>query len=65
MCSRAHQTQDAPYRETVLEPIGKLCSYWPEVNAAITKRNNKVRQPPPGLESVLARPIADTFYPST
>ncbi|KAI5479698.1 hypothetical protein MNV49_002957 [Pseudohyphozyma bogoriensis] len=33
---------DAPYRATVLDPIGKMCSYWPEINAAITKRNKKL-----------------------
>lgn len=37
--------QDAPYRATVLGPIGKLTSYWPEINAAITKRQKKVRRP--------------------
>ena len=37
--------QDAPYRATVLEPIGKLCSYWPEVNNTISKRNKKVTFP--------------------
>jgi len=35
--------QDAPYRATVLEPVGKLCSYFPEINNAISKRNKKVR----------------------
>lgn len=34
---------DAPYRATVLEPIGKLCSYFPEINKNIEKRNKKVR----------------------
>lgn len=33
---------DAPYRATVLEPIGRLCSYLPEVNNAISKRNKKL-----------------------
>jgi hypothetical protein len=33
---------DAPYRATVLEPIGKLCSYFPEINKTIEKRNKKV-----------------------
>lgn len=32
---------DAPYRATVLEPIGKLNSYYPQINAAIDKRNHK------------------------
>ncbi|SPO29318.1 probable RVS161 - protein involved in cell polarity development [Ustilago trichophora] len=33
---------DAPYRATVLEPIGKLASYFPEVNKIIEKRNKKL-----------------------
>lgn len=33
---------DAPYRATVLEPIGKLCSCYTEVNKNIEKRNKKV-----------------------
>ncbi|WRT67371.1 uncharacterized protein IL334_004342 [Kwoniella shivajii] len=33
---------DAPYRATVLEPIGKLNSYYPAINAAIQKRGNKM-----------------------
>lgn len=35
---------DAPYRATVLEPIGKLCSFFPEINKTIEKRNKKVRR---------------------
>lgn len=35
---------DAPYRATVLEPVGKLCSYFPEINKNIEKRNKKVSQ---------------------
>jgi hypothetical protein len=34
---------DAPFRATVLEPVGKLCSYYPAINDAIAKRNKKVR----------------------
>jgi hypothetical protein len=34
---------DAPYRATVLEPIGKLASFFPEINRNIEKRNKKVR----------------------
>jgi hypothetical protein len=34
--------QDAPFRATVLEPVGKLCSYFPTVNEGIAKRNKKV-----------------------
>ena len=33
---------DAPYRATVLEPIGKLNSYYPTINASIDKRNKKM-----------------------
>ncbi|KAK4684506.1 bridging integrator 3, partial [Tremellales sp. Uapishka_1] len=33
---------DAPYRATVLEPIGKLNSYYTTINAAIDKRNHKM-----------------------
>lgn len=33
---------DAPYRATVLEPIGKFNSYLPEVRNAITKREKKL-----------------------
>ncbi|WVW82833.1 hypothetical protein I302_104845 [Kwoniella bestiolae CBS 10118] len=33
---------DAPYRATVLEPIGKLNSYYPTINNAITKREHKM-----------------------
>lgn len=36
------QNIDAPYRATVLEPIGKLCSYWPEINNALSKRHKKL-----------------------
>ncbi len=33
---------DAPFRATVLEPIGKMTSYWPMINDGITKRNHKM-----------------------
>lgn len=33
---------DAPFRATVLEPVGKLCSYYPAINDAIAKRNKKM-----------------------
>lgn len=33
---------DVPYRATVLEPIGKLCSYYPAINDGISKRNKKL-----------------------
>ncbi|AOA60519.1 Amphiphysin-like lipid raft protein [Komagataella phaffii CBS 7435] len=32
---------DGPFRETVLEPISKFCSYFPEVSEAIKKRSHK------------------------
>lgn len=35
---------DAPFRATVLEPVGKLCSYYPAINDAIAKRNKKVNR---------------------
>lgn len=40
--SKTARELDAPYRATVLEPVGKMCSYWPEINKAIEKRNKKV-----------------------
>jgi hypothetical protein len=40
--SKTARELDAPFRATVLEPIGKMCSYWPEINKAIEKRNKKV-----------------------
>ncbi|ELU42712.1 Hob3p [Rhizoctonia solani AG-1 IA] len=33
---------DAPYRTTVFEPVGKMCSYFPIINDGIAKRNKKV-----------------------
>lgn len=33
---------DGPYRETVLEPVSRFCSYFPEINEAIKKRNHKL-----------------------
>ncbi|BEI89465.1 uncharacterized protein CcaverHIS019_0208270 [Cutaneotrichosporon cavernicola] len=33
---------DAPFRATVLEPVGKLNQYFTNVNAAIEKRNHKM-----------------------
>lgn len=33
---------DAPFRATVLEPIGKLNSYYAVINSAIDKRNHKL-----------------------
>lgn len=33
---------DGPYRTTVLDPIGRFCAYFPEVNEAIKKRNKKL-----------------------
>lgn len=36
------RTIDAPYRATVLEPIGKFAAHLPEVNNAISKRQKKL-----------------------
>ncbi|KZT21399.1 BAR-domain-containing protein [Neolentinus lepideus HHB14362 ss-1] len=33
---------DAPYRTTILEPLGKMNAYFPIVNEHITKRNKKL-----------------------
>lgn len=40
---------DAPFRHTVLEPVGRFCSYFTTVNGAIDKRNKKVRPLPTRL----------------
>ncbi|KAJ3564431.1 hypothetical protein NP233_g8299 [Leucocoprinus birnbaumii] len=34
---------DGPYRTAILEPLGKMCAYFPVVNEHITKRNKKAR----------------------
>jgi len=34
--------KDGPYRTTISEPLGKMCSHLPVVNEHITKRNKKV-----------------------
>ncbi|KAI9653349.1 MAG: hypothetical protein M1831_006054 [Alyxoria varia] len=33
---------DGPFRQTVLDPIGKFCGYFPEINECIKKRNHKM-----------------------
>ncbi|KDQ21578.1 hypothetical protein BOTBODRAFT_50187 [Botryobasidium botryosum FD-172 SS1] len=33
---------DTPYRTTVLEPVGKMCAYFPVINETIAKRNKKL-----------------------
>ncbi|KAG8691458.1 hypothetical protein FRC11_003463 [Ceratobasidium sp. 423] len=33
---------DAPYRTTVLEPVGKMCAFFPVINEGIAKRNKKM-----------------------
>ncbi|KAK5107265.1 hypothetical protein LTR62_001581 [Meristemomyces frigidus] len=33
---------DGPYRTTVLEPIGRFCAYFPDINECIKKRNHKL-----------------------
>jgi len=35
-------TQDAPYRTTILDPLGKMNLYFPTINEHISKRNKKV-----------------------
>ncbi|ORZ26714.1 BAR adaptor protein Hob3 [Lobosporangium transversale] len=35
-------TEDDAYRSTVLEPIGRYYSYFPEINEAIRRRNKKL-----------------------
>lgn len=40
--ARTAKELDLPYRATVLDPISKLSSYFPEVNKLIEKRNRKV-----------------------
>ncbi|KAI8381277.1 protein hob3 [Radiomyces spectabilis] len=33
---------DAAYRATVLEPLARFCSYFPEINEAVKRRNKKL-----------------------
>lgn len=33
---------DGPYRTTVIDPIGRFCAYFPDVNEAIKKRAHKL-----------------------
>lgn len=40
--ARTAKELDAPYRATVLDPISKMCSYFPEINKLIDKRGRKV-----------------------
>lgn len=40
--ARTAKELDGPYRATVLDPMSKLCSYFPEVNKLIEKRGRKV-----------------------
>jgi len=42
MDSRTTRELDAPFRSTVLDPIGRLVSYFPEVKTAIAKREKKL-----------------------
>ncbi|KAK0548570.1 BAR adaptor protein Hob3 [Tilletia horrida] len=39
---KSQRELDAPFRATVLEPIGRLCSYFTEINKTIEKRNRKL-----------------------
>ena len=47
-------TQDAPYRTTILDPLGKMNLYFPAINEYISKRNRKVvsHSRPRDLESL-------------
>jgi hypothetical protein len=38
--------QDAPYRTTILDPLGKMNLYFPTINEHISKRNKKVSRTP-------------------
>ncbi|KAI8647793.1 hypothetical protein BD408DRAFT_357207 [Parasitella parasitica] len=38
----ARSNLDTAYRTTVLEPLGRFCSYFPEVNEAIKRRQKKL-----------------------
>jgi len=40
--TRFTPAQDAPFRTTISEPLGKMCAYFPVVNEHIAKRNKKV-----------------------
>ena len=45
LCSALMQrSQEAPYRQTIMEPLGKMNAYFPIVNEHISKRNKKVRK---------------------
>lgn len=46
--------QDAPFRATVLEPVGRMNNYYGTINTAITKRNHKV-----GSSTLVRREKAD------
>ena len=35
--------QEQAFRHTVLEPVGKMAAYFPNINTLIEKRNKKVR----------------------
>ncbi|KAG0141915.1 hypothetical protein CROQUDRAFT_258478 [Cronartium quercuum f. sp. fusiforme G11] len=38
----AIKEMDTPYRSTVLEPIGRFCAYFPEINNTLQKRHKKL-----------------------
>jgi hypothetical protein len=42
LITRPFLLQDAPYRTTILDPLGKMNSYFPTINEHISKRNKKV-----------------------
>lgn len=41
--SETVKSLDGPYRETILEPVSRFCSYFDDVNEAIKKRHNKLK----------------------
>lgn len=42
LCGTQVPSQEAPYRQTIMEPLGKMNAYFPVVNEHINKRNKKV-----------------------
>lgn len=41
----SYEFKDAPYRNTIMEPVGKMNAYFPIINDQINKRNKKVCLP--------------------
>ncbi|KAI9637973.1 uncharacterized protein MKK02DRAFT_31507 [Dioszegia hungarica] len=54
---------DAPFRTTVLEPVGKLNSYYGSINAAIDKRSHKLTDYDAArakVKKLVEKPVEDT-----